>query len=40
MDPGAGEDLLKGADSDALKRAAELFGVPLDGGRNRGKDRT
>lgn len=31
LDDGSGEDLLKGAASDALKKAATLFGVPVDG---------
>jgi len=31
IDPGSGEDLLKGASSDALKKCATLFGVPVDG---------
>jgi hypothetical protein len=31
IDNGAGEDLLKGAASDALKKCASLFGVPVDG---------
>jgi hypothetical protein len=31
LDDGSGEDLLKGAMSDALKKAASLFGVPVDG---------
>lgn len=31
IDDGAGEDLLKGAASDALKKCATLFGVPVDG---------
>lgn len=31
LDDGSGEDLLKGASSDALKKAASLFGVPVDG---------
>jgi hypothetical protein len=31
IDEGAGEDLLKGAATDALKKCARLFGVPVDG---------
>lgn len=31
LDDGSGEDLLKGAASDALKKAASLFGVSIDG---------
>jgi len=31
LDDGSGEDLLKGAMSDSLKKAASLFGVPVDG---------
>jgi len=31
LDDGAGEDLLKGAASDSLKKCASLFGVPLGG---------
>lgn len=32
LDDGAGEDLLKGAASDSLKKCASLFGVRIDGG--------
>lgn len=32
LDDGAGEDLIKGAASDSLKKCASLFGVPIDGG--------
>jgi hypothetical protein len=32
LDDGSGEDLLKGAASDALKKCASLFGLPTDGG--------
>lgn len=31
IDDGSGEDLLKGASTDALKKCATLFGVPVDG---------
>ncbi len=31
LDDGSGEDLLKGAGSDALKKCASLFNVPLEG---------
>ncbi|CAN5475267.1 hypothetical protein BH23CHL4_BH23CHL4_17960 [soil metagenome] len=31
LDDGSGEDLLKGAASDSLKKCASLFGVPLEG---------
>jgi hypothetical protein len=31
LDDGSGEDLLKGAASDALKKCASLFGVSIDG---------
>jgi recombination DNA repair RAD52 pathway protein len=31
LDDGSGEDLLKGAASDALKKAASMFGVSIDG---------
>jgi hypothetical protein len=31
LDDGSGEDLLKGAGSDSLKKCASLFGVPLEG---------
>jgi hypothetical protein len=31
IDEGSGEDLLKGASTDALKKCATLFGVPVDG---------
>lgn len=31
LDNGSGEDLVKGAGSDALKKSASLFGVPLEG---------
>ncbi len=31
LDDGSGEDLLKGAGSDALKKCASLFSVPLEG---------
>jgi hypothetical protein len=31
IDDGSGEDLIKGASSDALKKCATLFGVPVDG---------
>lgn len=31
LDDGAGEDLLKGAASDSLKKCASLFGVPISG---------
>lgn len=31
LDDGSGEDLLKGAASDALKKAASLFGVSIEG---------
>lgn len=31
LDDGSGEDLLKGAASDALKKAATLFGVSIEG---------
>ncbi len=32
LDDGSGEDLLKGAASDALKKCASLFGVSIEGG--------
>ena len=32
LDDGSGEDLIKGAASDSLKKAASLFGIPIDGG--------
>lgn len=31
IDEGSGEDLLKGASTDALKKCATLYGVPVDG---------
>jgi len=31
LDDGSGEDLIKGAASDSLKKCASLFGVPLEG---------
>ncbi len=31
LDDGSGEDLLKGAGSDSLKKCASLFGVSIDG---------
>jgi hypothetical protein len=31
LDDGSGEDLLKGAASDSLKKCASLFGVSIDG---------
>ncbi len=31
LDDGSGEDLLKGAGSDSLKKCASLFSVPLEG---------
>lgn len=31
LDDGSGEDLLKGAGSDALKKAASMFGVSIEG---------
>lgn len=31
LDSGSGEDLVKGAGSDSLKKCASLFGVPLEG---------
>jgi hypothetical protein len=31
LDDGSGEDLLKGAASDSLKKAASMFGVSIDG---------
>ncbi len=31
LDDGSGEDLLKGAGSDSLKKCASLFNVPLEG---------
>ncbi len=31
LDDGSGEDLLKGAASDALKKAASMFGVSIEG---------
>ena len=31
LEDGSGEDLIKGAPSDSLKKAASLFGVPLEG---------
>jgi hypothetical protein len=32
LDDGSGEDLIKGAASDSLKKCASLFGVSVDGG--------
>ena len=32
LDDGSGEDLVKGAASDSLKKCASLFGVSVDGG--------
>ncbi len=32
LDDGSGEDLLKGAASDSLKKCASLFGVSIEGG--------